>query len=150
MRPLSAKQAAEWCRTQGIALDERGAPTTDGLKRFRLPADASGRSSLVGRQLAAFESGKRILVWITGWGVWPSIDLHDLFIDLRSAAGERRNLHEVPAQLLGRDEFEDLRAIVSCVVASLWDVHVVASGGKRRLFYSHDEWGAAKGVDVDG
>ena len=148
MKPLSAKQAAEWCRTQRIAIDERGVPTTDGLKSFRLPADVSGRSSFVELQLAAFASGNRTLVWITDWGVWPSVDLHDRFIQLRATAGEHRDLHEVPAQLVDRYEFEYLREIVSCAVASLWDVHVVGSGGKRRLFYSHDEWGAAKGVKV--
>jgi hypothetical protein len=96
--------------------------------------------------MKAFASESRSLVWITDWGVWPSINLVEDFIALRTAAGESRHLKEIPAQLVSQNDFAFLCAVVSIAVESLWDVHVIGGRGRKRLFYSHDEWCGAQGI----
>ncbi len=149
MKSLTPKQAKEWCRTQGIAISSFGAPSIEGLKtRFPLPSNRTERRLLAGHHLVAFSTESRSLVWITEWGVWPSIDLAGDFIALRTAAGEGRPLGEIPAQLIGRNDFDYLCSVVSIAVESLWDVQVIAGRGHKRLFYSHDEWGGAQGFAI--
>jgi hypothetical protein len=151
MKSLTRKQAKEWCRTQRIPTSSFGAPSTDGLRtRFQIPSSRIERRSLAGLHLKAFASEPRSLVWITEWGVWPSIDLTDDFIALRSAAGESRHLEEIPAQLVSQSDFGYLCAVVSMALESLWDIHIIGVRGRKRLFYSHDEWGGAQGISTQG
>jgi len=149
MNALTRKQAAEWCRNAGVPISESGNPEPEWLNvRFDLPSGADERRCLVDKHLKAFKSDARVLVWITEWGVWPSQDLMPQFIALRASVGETRGLREVPAQLVGMQNIDYLRDIVSCAVASLWDVHVFGHRGRKWVFYSHDEWGAASSAAI--
>lgn len=149
MKSLTPKQANEWCRMQGIPMSRFGTPSADGLRgEFQLPSSPTERRLLAETQIAAFAKVSRSLVWITEWGVWPSIDLLEDFLALRTAAGESRDLKEVPAQLVGKSDFGYLSSVVALAVASLWDVHVIGERGRKWLFYSHDEWGCAQGIEI--
>jgi hypothetical protein len=141
---LSRLEAENWCRRQGIPLGCGPKPPTDH-NSVPIPVDTGQRIALVREQMAAFEDGREVLVWITKWGVWPSAERPHLFDRLRASYGEHRPLIEIPAYLFLPSEFEDILSFVTLGVLFLWDVNVIGAGSRRMLLYSHDEM-----VDVVG
>ncbi len=147
MKSLTAKQAAEWCRNLGVPSDQRSGPSSEILvDRFELPADSGDRIAIAMERLAEFRSASRILIWITEWGVWPSIDRSEDFRAIRADIGETRWLHEIPAHLASNADFEYVRRMTECAVSSLWDLYLIGPKGSKILHFSHDEWGGSRGV----
>jgi len=96
---------------------------------------------MVAGHLRSYQGEREILVWFTEWGVWPSSERSHIFDRFRVSYGERRPLIDVPGHVFQTEEYEDLVSFVTLGVLFLWDLYVVASGGKPRLHYSHDEIG---------
>lgn len=142
MRSLTRSDAEKWCRTQGAVPGPAGLPEPPGKPTsFGIPVDAGQRVALVARHLTEFRREGEVLVWFDDWSVWPSGERMHIFERLRASYGETRPLIEVPAFLFSSDEYEDMASFVTLGVLFLWDVHVVSTGARRLLFYSHDENG---------
>ncbi|BCX48552.1 hypothetical protein HAHE_24600 [Haloferula helveola] len=147
MKPLTAKQAAEWCRNLGVPAEPSSGPSREILAdHFGLPEDSTGRVAVAAERLAQFDGASRILIWITGWGVWPSVDRSDDFREIRAELGEPRWLDEIPAHLASKADFDYLCRMVKCAVSSLWDLYLVGPKGRKILHFSHDEWGGSRGI----
>lgn len=147
MKSLTAKQAAEWCRNLGVPADTRSGPSSEILvDQFELPNESVDRVAIAEERLADFASASRILIWITEWGVWPSIDRSDDFRAIRAEFGETRRLHEIPAHLATNADFEYVRRMTECAVCSLWDLYLIGPKGRKILHFSHDEWGGYRGI----
>lgn len=143
MQFLSEKECNQWCRNNHVELNKYGHPNltvAKGVREFAIPTDAGQRIALVKEQIGAFGKGKA-LVWITGWGIWPSSERYPIFERWRLSYGCDKNLADRPGQLFTAEEFEDMVSCVTLSVLFLWDCYVITPFGKRALFYSHDEFG---------
>jgi hypothetical protein len=68
-----------------------------------------------------------------------------VFDRFRRSYGETRLLIDSPGHLFEGNEIED--AISFVAVLFLWDCHVVTASPSKQLYFSHDEFGLAKGVE---
>jgi hypothetical protein len=147
MKSLTAKQAAEWCRNLGVPVDPRSGISSEILiDQFELPEDSLERVAFAAERVAHFANDTRILIWITSWGIWPSVDRAEEFRAIRSEVGETRWLDEIPAHLATKTEFEYVRRMTDCAVSSLWDFYLIGPKGRKVLHFSHDEWGGSRGI----
>ena len=89
---------------------------------------------------SALQPREDCLLWMTGFGIWPSSENYHLYYRLRQSYGDFRLLHEAPGHYcLGYEQPE----VISLVQISLlfgWDVHLLPTGGYGHAFISHDEW----------
>jgi len=136
--------------------EERGLARGAGFE-VRLPdwpivyqgAYASGSRS--GHERAAAEGLVRALdpwdeclVWITGWGVYPSGEDWPTFYAWRGAKDERRSLEIAPGHRLDRDEAELLTELLTLIMENAWDAEILGARGASavvvRGYICHDEW----------
>ncbi|AMN41945.1 hypothetical protein [Rhodoplanes sp. Z2-YC6860] len=149
MQILSKDETSQWCQRHSVALDVFGCPEhADCPVKFRIPEDAGKRVYLVAQAMRAFSDESRMLVWFTEWGIWPSGERRHVFDRFRLSYGEKRLLIDSLGHVFGPGEFEDAVSFVTLAVLFLWDCNVVTPHRSKLLFLSHDEWGAATGVDV--
>jgi len=141
MLTFTRPEAAAWCSSRGVPLDDRGLPdTSHDSHEFQIPVDTGKRVYLVASDLSAHLGAPETLVWFTDWGVWPSSERPHIFQRFRASYGVNQHLIEAPAHVFSPDERDDLLSFVTLGVLFLWDVHVIIPK-KLSLFYSHDEWG---------
>ncbi len=151
MKIISEEEAATWCRRNGVALNDRSLPDRrDFPTKFKIPADAGQRVFLVSQSMEAFRDEPDFLVWFNDWSVWPSHQRMHVFERFRLSYGETRWLIDSPGHLFGQDEIEDAISFVTLAVLFLWDCYVLTPGGKKLLFFSHDEYGLTNGILSDG
>ena len=149
MNILTSPDARSWCSQSGITLTDRGLPDCfDATSRFAIPGDAGARVSLVAKGMRAFREERIFLVWFNDWSVWASGQRMHVFDRFRMSYGETRPLIESPGHLFGNREIEDAISFVTLAVLFLWDCYVVTPNRAKLLFFSHDEHGRAKGIDL--
>jgi hypothetical protein len=149
MRVLSKQEATLWCKAHRIALSRRGLPErSDANLRFEIPRDTQKRISLVGQAMKAFEDEPSLLVWFDDWSVWPSGQRMHVFDRFRMSYGETRPLIESPAHLFDQTEIEDATSFVTFAALFLWDCYVTNPNRSKLLYFSHDEYGLTKGIQL--
>jgi hypothetical protein len=146
---LSKEETSLWCSRNKIVLSDSGLPErSDATTKFEIPEDAGKRVYLVSRCMAAFNGIPHLLVWFDGWDVWPSGQRMHIFDRLRLSYGETRPLVQSPGHVFDKDEFDDAISFVTLAVLFLWDCYVVTPDSSSLLFFSHDEYGLLKGMDL--
>jgi hypothetical protein len=149
MKVLSKSETMLWCTSHHIGLDARGLPDrSDAEHKFRISSDAQRRVALVQRTMEAFGEDPTFLIWFDDWSVWPSGQRMHVFDRFRLAYGERRRLIDSPGHIFDQTEIEDATSFVTIAVLFLWDCYVVAPNCSKLLYFSHDEYGTAKGLYV--
>ena|ERR1022692_387474 len=107
---------------------------------FEVPPD-SGRKIALARLISNLApTGTDVLLWVTGWGVWPSCENWDLFYGYRRSLGETRRLIDAPLHVVGAEDRNSLVSLVSLVLLFGWDAQVVSRRRDFMLTISHDEW----------
>jgi hypothetical protein len=149
MQVLSAADAKHWCETEGVALDVHGLPECPHAVGFDIPEDAGRRVYLAGTCMSGFSDEPGLLVWFHDWSVWPSGERMHIFDRFRLSYGDTEWLIDRPARIFEQSEFEDAVSYVTLAVLFLWDCYVVTPGRTKFLFFSHDEYGAFFGLNVD-
>lgn len=142
MRFLTQEEGRDW-----LASGEHPIPTerppawiysSEGV--YRLPGDAGKRTALA-RTLSALASqtDSSGMLWITGYGIWPSSENRELFYVLRRSLGESRLLNDVPCHLFDQSDTVGLECLLDLVLYFFWDatLYLVPVGIIVRL--SHDE-----------
>jgi hypothetical protein len=76
------------------------------------------------------------------------VDRAEDFRAIRAEVGETRGLNEIPAHLATTSDFEHVRRMTDCAVASLWDFYLIGRKGRKVLHFSHDEWGGSRGIQT--
>ncbi len=147
MKTITAKEAAEWCKTHGVVIADWGLPDvrrgTPGTVDFPIPKDAGERTAMVKKQMSAMLNTSTCLVWLHDWSVWPSGQWHHLFERFRLSYGCADPLIAKPAHLIDNTESDSAVSIAVYAVLMLWDCYVITADG-RWLYYSHDECGRMK------
>jgi hypothetical protein len=138
---LEDNQICEWAEERGLVRHERfkvqlpDLPST--YRAVYANGRRSGRESAMASELAAGRgSWDECLVWITGWGVWPSGEDWPQFYAWRGALGERRSVEAAPGLMENAWEAE--------VICS---VHGRADRVRGRI--SHDQWYELLGSSTD-
>jgi hypothetical protein len=144
---LTTEEARSWCQRSGIPL-AAGTPDLSTLNLakldFSIPSDAGARVAL-SKVLypGVWDKQSEVLIWTTGWSVWPSGEHLPLHTRFREALGERRTLEDVPAQVVDAASAKDGESIVVLNCLFLWDCWILSANGQYGVFLSHDEWGEA-------
>jgi hypothetical protein len=143
----------EWCRGNGAALTDSNTgpvvvPDPAFSHRSRLDWHTSKStttpSTVVSSILTRLGPWDECLIWITGWGVWPSSEDWPRYYALRARFSDRRSLDEAPGHLaLPADEI-DLQDLLAQVLDFGWDASVVPAASGRitdvHVEVSHDGW----------
>jgi hypothetical protein len=79
-------------------------------------------------------------VYITGWNVWPSSELLDLFYGYRQSRHEHRLLKEAAIHFFGREDGDEFTSIVAMVFYFLWDAYIFDASCDILITISHDEF----------
>lgn len=156
MDALDITLIVAWCRERRVLLtDQADAQGPIGLADdpalghcVRLQYAAGARSGQEGAIAAAGVRALRpwdeCLVWITGWGVWPSGENWPEFYAWRGHHGERRSLDAAPGHRFLADEARELTVLLQLVLENAWDATVVPASNRaamdQRVVVSHDEW----------
>lgn len=147
MKTITAKEAAEWCKTHGVVIADWGLPDvrrgTPGTADFTIPEDAGKRTAMVKEQMSALLTTPTCLVWLHDWSVWPSGQWHHIFERFRLSYACGDSLSAKPGHLIDRAESDAAVSIAVYAVLMLWDCYVISDDG-RWLYYSHDECGRMK------
>jgi hypothetical protein len=150
MKVLSREETTLWCNQYEIALSDFGLPERpDASAKFGIPEDAGKRVSSVSQRMRAFDGAPLFLVWFDDWAVWPSGQRMHVFDRFRMSYGETRLLIHSPGHVFEKDEMDDAISFVTLAVLFLWDCYVVTPKHSQFLFFSHDEFGLAKGIGTD-
>jgi hypothetical protein len=148
MHVLSSEETRRWCQDNQVRLSEHGlADIPQSATRFKIPADAGKRVSLVNRRMRAFANEPSTLIWFADWAVWPSGQRMHVFERFRLSYGETRQLIDSPGHLFAATEFEDAVSFVTLAVLFLWDCYVVTPAVGKLLYFSHDEYGLSHGAE---
>ena len=149
MRFLDHPHLWEWCRGHGVALDASNHALDDPAlpHRSRLvfaPRGPRGYEPAVAAALLdAIRPWDECLLWVTGWGVWPSSEDWPRYYALRGRHGERRSLDAAPGHLLAPED-ADFSDLLLQVLESGWDALLLPVQGGRpprvRVQLSHDGW----------
>ena len=141
MKSLSRSDIYKWCISNGVDPKERASDKV-GMQRFRMPYDTDDRLTLSNALMERI--GERpLVVWITEWGVWPSVDRRDLYVPFCEQRELPHDLKKTPGFQFKRREFSDATELAGICVMSLWDVQIFGPRGKTYLYFSHDEIGGA-------
>ena len=150
MRFLESNEIEEWCAERGVPLaDDGGLPDDPKLVHAKRATYARGHRS--GREWAvaaacvqALGRWDECLLWVRGWGIWPSSEDWPAYYALRGARGERRSLEKAPGHLVEAPEQELLATFLTQVMQNGWDAEVLPVASKppatKRVHVSHDEW----------
>lgn len=151
MKVLSKQETMLWCQVHHIALSDGGLPErSDAKLKFNIPADSQRRVYLVTQAMKAFEDEPDILVWLDDWSAWPSGQRMHVFDRFRMSYGETRRLIDSPGHVFDQTQLEDATSLATIAVLFLWGCYIVVPKRCKLLYFSHDEYGVSKEIDLQG
>jgi hypothetical protein len=108
--------------------------------QYAVPRDA-GRKTALARLLSATKSeyDSECMLWITGYGIWPSSENPELFYSLRRFHGESRRLPDAPCHLFASTESTDLECFLDLALYFSWDARLYVLETGLVIYLSHDE-----------
>jgi len=149
MEFLEITRISEWAERHGLSTGDEFRVQLPVLpSKFSSTYAAGGRS---GREEASAKTlihqlgiWEECLVWITGWGVWPSSEDWPKYYAWRGSFGERRSLNEAPGHLFKQDESHLLDQLLALIMENAWEANILCSVEHRADIIlakiSHDEW----------
>jgi hypothetical protein len=146
MKIITKDEAAEWCRSHNMAINDFGLPAVWDIPEatdFQVPPDAGQRTALAREQIGKLVVNGSCLVWLDDWSVWPTGQWHHLFQRFRLSYGCGDQLIKRPAHVIDKGEMDAAVSIGVYAILMLWDCYVISDTGSW-VFYSHDECGRIK------
>jgi len=148
MRFYTTKECEAWCEQLRVPLGDGGQLVRDPNHQYGLRCafpPSFGQLLWLSRCIdTALQPRQHCLLWITGYGIFPSCENQHLYYRLRQSYGDYRLLHEAPGHLCLDYERAEVVTILHLSMLFGWDVHVIPAVGYGRAFVSHDEW-----VEID-
>lgn len=111
----------------------------DSVMSFALPADTGKKTALAKLLADLVMTGSEVMVWITGYGIWPSSENMALFDGYRRSTGENRSIGEAPFHLFTHLEAKELECIVALSLYFFWDAFLLNHSAGVLIELSHDE-----------
>ncbi len=112
----------------------------DHVGTFEIPKDSGAKVALARRIANMLLERGPVLLWITGWGVWPSSEHFDLFDRYRLSFGESRSLREAPVHFLDAGDNVTLISLLCIGFFFVWDFEILSLDREVDIVASHDEW----------
>jgi hypothetical protein len=138
---LTKTECAQFVRNWEVPASGNGTDDV-GWAQLRVNMeDYLDRSAAVARLFARLlGTGQRALLWLTEFGIWPSLENRHLFDALRKVCGEVHPLPEAPGHLFAADEGEALISYLQLVIVFGWGGLLLGLENRHRLLLSHDSW----------
>lgn len=151
MQSFSKDEAAQWLEKLNISLSDTSWKQRyrDRLISFAIPADTGKRTALARLLAEVAANGSESLLWITGYGIWPSSEIMDLFDGYRKSIGESRSIHEAPFHIFSSQDLKQLECILAVTLYFLWDALVLNHLQGVLIEISHDEIIDISATDYD-
>lgn len=134
----------ELTRQDLVPFDDRGRPLRPDVEQHHvirdIPTSFTRLTWFCQHLEHSLQPRDACLLWVTGWGVWPSSENLHLYYRLRQSYNDWRLLHEAPGHLFLKYEAVDLVSFLEVGVLAGWDMHLLPAAGYGRAFVSHDEW----------
>lgn len=105
---------------------------------YLVPTDAGRKTALARTLVTLLDSRSEGLLWITGWGVFPSSENMTLFQGYRQTLQDERSLSAAPGHVFGGSDLNELECVLALVLYFSWDASVFDAGATW-LRLSHDE-----------
>ena len=152
MRFLDLEGCRAWAREHKIALAGTGFPVrvadlTLPVIRFDFPSSAHRTTWFSQYLSAALPGASENLLWVTGWGIWPSSENWHLYRHLRQSYGDRNSLEQAPGHWFTNAERDDLATFLQVGIICGWDMSLFADPDRARLLISHDEFVVMSSAD---
>jgi hypothetical protein len=151
MRILSKIEAAEWLGKLDLNLSDNSWKQRygDGLSSFAIPADTGKKTGLAKLLADVAANGSESLVWVTGYGIWPSSENMALFDGYRKSLGENRSIDEAPVHVFSSKELRELECILALALYFFWDALLLDHSQGVLIELSHDEIMDVRATDKD-
>lgn len=105
---------------------------------FALPPDSGRKVYLANLLYALCSEGRRVLIYLQNWDIFPSSGHLPLLRRLREALGERRTLELSPGHVFHEGERDDAVSVLVLTAEFFWDCLVVGDSGSHAAYLSHD------------
>lgn len=83
---------------------------------------------------------RRVLLWITAWGIFSSCENLHLYHRLRQSYQDFRLLHERPGHLFLKHETEDLASFLQLAMLNTPDGYLLTEYDYANVVFSHDDY----------
>jgi hypothetical protein len=144
MRFYTPKECEEWCQALQVPLDGQNQPADALSSQHRLrcafPASFSQLLWFSRCIEAALQPRQNCLVWVTGYGIFPSCENQHLYYRFRQSYGELKLLQDAPGHLCLDYERPEVVTLLHLGMLFGWDLHLIPTAGYGGAFVSHDEW----------
>ena len=139
MKCITNAECERWLLDRGVPDAKEGLMLRFGrAPAFAVPVD-SGKRTYIARVIAEAITDRAALLWITGWGVWPSSENMGLFNRVRASIAETRKLHEANGHLCGKGDGEILECLLDCALYFSWDAWLVDDTAQSAVWMTNDE-----------
>ena len=111
-------------------------------KTFKVNLEDALRRSAVSARFFTSLLGENqdTFLFVTDYGVWPSLENSYLFECLRAKSGESRSLREVSGHKFNQSEKEALISYIQILVISGWGGIFLGVENGNKITFSHDSW----------
>jgi len=142
MRFFTQSECIAWCTKLLLPLNESGVPIGTADRSFRLRCvvpEPPGRVLWLARYLEdILQPRGDCLVWITGFGIFPSSENNHLYYRLRQSYFDHRLLSEAPGHLCLDYQRAEVVTLLYLGMLYSWDMHIIPCAGFGHAFLSHD------------
>jgi hypothetical protein len=134
---LSKKACEEWLAARRYVVPYPNHFDFSGS--LAIPDGSCAKSGLIKSILTWLPSDNQCLLWIVTSGVWPTCENQDLFDRVRASLGEKRQIEEVPGQVINLADRGPLESLLDICIYSLWDAVLADEEHRFCIECSHDE-----------
>lgn len=143
MRCLTGSECEQEAHRLGLTLGEEFLRLMAGAEpesvALTIP-DRSGEQAFLINSLFNSNPGtKQWLLWLTAWGIFPSLEYPVIWKEIREKHGERRPLIEAPGHLFTEGEWELARGMAWLAMLFAWDAFLWSDSAGTVAFMSHDQ-----------
>jgi hypothetical protein len=140
---MTRDQAARWAEALQLNAELLSVECVDselpGTIRIKFDDNVSSYA-LARRIVKALGDPPEMCLWITEYGIWPSVENLHLYYRVRNSYGDSRPLSEAPAHRFLGYEHPDLVTFIQLMLESRWGGHLFSAPSWVVAHISHDGW----------
>lgn len=142
MRILTKTEGIGWLKQTGLRKFRPPFVGRDFVPSasYVIPGDA-GRKTALSRLIAGLvdPADREGMLWVWGYGTWPSSENQALFQALRTALGQPSSIAEAPCHVFTASDKQELECVLDLVLYFSWDASLLSPHQGLFLLFSHDE-----------